>query len=336
MGSHVDTVYAGGRFDGIAGVISALAIVRAMNDANITTRHPIEVINFTCEEPTVAGLTPFGSKAMAGVLDLDRVRKAFGPDDNPLTEAISFLGGDGENLAAAKREPAEIKAYLELHIEQGSVLEREGFRVGTVSVIATSARARIIVEGRADHAGATMMDERQDALCASAEIVLALEGAAKAAGLKDAVATVGVLEVSPGFPNIIPGRVEMVAEARSIRQDEKEVVKTALMKAIHQVQIQRGVKVELTWNSDDLPVVVSDEMQSIIIQSAEELGTPIKVLPSRAAHDANAMEKLAPIGMVFVPSRHGLSHCPDEWSSYEDIAMGAEVLGTALLKLDTK
>lgn len=336
IGSHVDTVYAGGRFDGIAGVVTALAIVRALNDAGITTRHPIEVINFTCEEPTVTGLTPFGSKAMAGVLDQRRILEAFGPEGRPLVEGINLLGGDGENIAKAKRDPAEIKAYLELHIEQGSVLEREGFRVGTVSAIATSARGRVIVEGRADHAGATMMDERQDALCAAAEIVLALEQAAKAPGLKDAVATVGILEVSPGFPNIIPGRVEMVVEARSVRQDEKEAVKATLMETIKNVQLQRGVKIEVVWNSDELPVTVPDEMQNLIVESSGDLGIPIRVLPSRAAHDANAMSLLTPIGMVFVPSLKGLSHCPDEWSSYEDVALGAEVLGAALLKLDAQ
>ena len=336
IGSHVDTVYAGGRFDGIAGVVTALAIIRALNDAGITTRHPIEVINFTCEEPTVAGLTPFGSKAMAGVLDQSRVSEAIGPDGRPLVEGINLLGGDGENIAKAQRDPAEIKAYLELHIEQGSVLEREGFRVGTVSAIATSARGRIIVEGRADHAGATMMDERQDALCAAAEIVLALEQAAKAPGLKDAVATVGILEVSPGFPNIIPGRVEMVVEARSVRQEEKEAVKATLMETINDVQLQRGVKIGVVWNSDELPVTVPDEMQNVIAESSGDLGIPIRVLPSRAAHDANALSLLAPIGMVFVPSLNGLSHCPDEWSSFEDIALGAEVLGTALLKLDAQ
>ena len=336
IGSHVDTVYAGGRFDGIAGVVTALAIIRALNDAGITTRHPIEVINFTCEEPTVAGLTPFGSKAMAGVLDQSQISEAIGPDGRPLVEGINLLGGDGENIAKAQRDPAEIKAYLELHIEQGSVLEREGFRVGTVSAIATSARGRIIVEGRADHAGATMMDERQDALCAAAEIVLALEQAAKAPGLKDAVATVGILEVSPGFPNIIPGRVEMVVEARSVRQEEKEAVKATLMETINDVQLQRGVKIGVVWNSDELPVTVPDEMQNVIAESSGDLGIPIRVLPSRAAHDANALSLLAPIGMVFVPSLNGLSHCPDEWSSFEDIALGAEVLGTALLKLDAQ
>jgi hydantoinase/carbamoylase family amidase len=336
IGSHVDTVYAGGRFDGIAGVVTALAIIRALNDAGITTRHPIEVINFTCEEPTVAGLTPFGSKAMAGVLDQSQISEAIGPDGSPLVEGINLLGGDGENIAKAQRDPAEIKAYLELHIEQGSVLEREGFRVGTVSAIATSARGRIIVEGRADHAGATMMDERQDALCAAAEIVLALEQAAKAPGLKDAVATVGILEVSPGFPNIIPGRVEMVVEARSVRQEEKEAVKATLMETINDVQLQRGVKIGVVWNSDELPVTVPDEMQNVIAESSGDLGIPIRVLPSRAAHDANALSLLAPIGMVFVPSLNGLSHCPNEWSSFEDIALGAEVLGTALLKLDAQ
>ncbi len=208
--------------------------------------------------------------------------------------------------------------------------------MGTVSAIATSARGRVIVEGRADHAGATMMDERQDALCAAAEIVLALEQAAKAPGLKDAVATVGILEVSPGFPNIIPGKVEMVVEARSVRQDEKETVKATLMETIKNVQLQRGVKIEVVWNSDELPVTVPDEMQNLIVESSGDFGIPIRVLPSRAAHDANAMSLLTPIGMVFVPSLKGLSHCPDEWSSYEDVALGAEVLGAALLKLDAQ
>lgn len=336
LGSHIDTVQSGGRFDGMAGVAAALEVVRAMDRAGVSTERPVEVINFTCEEPTVVGMSPMGSRAMAGCLDLERLHTTQAPQGRTLAQAIDFLGGDSATLEGACRRPQEVAAYLELHIEQGSVLERRGYPVGVVTAIAAPARAEVAVIGRADHAGATMMEDRRDALCGAAELILALERAARDPSLKDAVATIGVIRVHPGMVNIIPGRVEFRAETRSVRQEEKERVKQALVAAAAQVAEQRGLTVNVDWVVDEPPVPVPPEMLQLVQAAAAELAIPTLALPSRAAHDANWMAEIAPMAMVFVPSRDGLSHCPEEWSDFKDIAAGARVLGRALLKLDRK
>ncbi len=334
IGSHTDTVQAGGRFDGIAGVVAAVEVARALAETGVVTEHPLEVVNFNCEEPSVPGMTPVGSRAISGHLDLSKLHTARDPQGRTLAEAIDYLGGDHTRLADVIRSPGDVHGYLELHIEQGLALERAGRPVGIVTHIAGPARGAITAAGRADHAGATLMDERKDALCAAAEVILALERAAKDPSLRDAVATIGAAQIMPGMVNIIPGRVDLQVEVRSIRQEEKERVKDLLAAACEAIARERGIQIDAQWLVDELPVTVPDRMQALLREAAEELGVPELSLPSRAMHDASWMAMIAPVGMVFVPSKDGLSHTPDEWTDFADVATGASVLGRALLKLD--
>lgn len=336
LGSHTDTVQAGGRFDGIAGVVAAVEVARALEQAGVVTEHPLEVINFNCEEPSVAGMTPVGSRAVSGHLDLSKLETSRDPEGRTLAEAIDFLGGDYTRLAVLIREPSDVHGYLELHIEQGLVLERAGRPVGVVTHIAGPIRGTITVTGRADHAGATLMNERQDALCGAAEVILALERTAKDPSLKAAVATIGTAHIAPGMVNIIPGRVDLQMEVRSIRQEEKERIRGLFGAACEAIARERDLRVDVQWLVDEPPVTVPEDMQALVREAAEELGIETVSLPSRAMHDASWMAMIAPIAMVFVPSKDGLSHTPDEWTDFADVAAGARVLGRALLKLDAK
>jgi len=311
-------------------------VARALEQAGVVTEHPLEIINFNCEEPSVTGMTPVGSRAMSGHLDLSKLETAHDPEGRTLAEAIDFLGGNHTRLTELIRKPGDVHGYLELHIEQGLVLERAGCPVGVVTHIAGPIRGTITVTGRADHAGATLMDERQDALCGAAEVILALERAAKDPSLKDTVATIGTAHISPGMVNIIPGRVDLQMEVRSIRQEEKERVRGLFEAACEAIARERGLRIDVQWLVDEPPVTVPQEMQALVQEAAKELGIQTVSLPSRAMHDASWMAMIAPVAMVFVPSKDGLSHTPDEWTDFADVAAGARVLGRALLKLDAK
>ena len=334
LGSHTDTVRAGGRFDGMIGVLGALEVVRCLNEVGWTSRHPLEIVNFTCEEPTFFGLSPMGSRAMAGGLTPQQVLEAQGPEGSSLDDALGFIGGDAQRLDEMRRRPGEIVGYLELHIEQGPVLEREGVPIGVVTAIAAPCRGRVTLVGRADHSGATMMNERQDALCGAAELVLAVERICGAPDISDTVGTIGYLSVSPNMVNVIPGRVEMQVDVRSTRQDYLDRALGQVEQALSSVAEARGLEASLQWLTREEPVPIPDHMQQLIQGSCDEIGMPWMSLPSRASHDAARIAPITPIGMIFVPSLEGKSHTPEEWTDFEDVARGVAVLGRALMKLD--
>ncbi len=334
LGSHIDTVRAGGRFDGMAGVVSALEVVRCMNEVGWSTRHPLEVVGFTCEEPNAFGLSPFGSRVMAGSLTAERVASATGQEGKTLAETLALVGGSPDKLDEARRMPGDIVGFLELHIEQGLVLEREGCSIGVVTAIAAPCRGRCVIQGRADHAGATMMGDRADALAGAAEVVLALERICSARDITDTVGTVGHLDLHPNMVNVIPGRVDFLMDVRSTRQDYLDRVRREIEDEAQAIAGRRGLTASLEWGSIEEPVAIPEHMQSAIREASTELGIPWLALPSRASHDAARLASITPIGMIFIPSRGGLSHTPEEWTEFEDVALGARVLGLALMKLD--
>lgn len=334
VGSHIDTVRSGGRFDGMAGVVSALEVVRCLNEVGWATRHPLEVVSFTCEEPNVFGLSPFGSRVMIGDITVSQVASATGPEGNTLAEALAWVGGSPDKLDEARRKPGDIVGFLELHIEQGPVLEREGYSIGVVTTIAAPCRARCIIQGRADHAGATMMDERADALAGAAEAVLAVERICSAHDITDTVGTVGHLNLHPNMVNVIPGRVDFLLDVRSTRRDYLDRVRRQIEEEVQAIAGRRGLTASLDWRSIEEPVPIPGHMQEVIQEASTELGLPWLSLPSRASHDAARIASITPIGMVFVPSRNGLSHAPEEWTDFQYISLGARVLGRALMKLD--
>lgn len=333
-GSHIDTVRAGGRFDGMVGVVGALEVVRLFNERGIVTRHPLEVVTFTCEEPTAYGLSPFGSRAMAGQLDPKQVKRAVFPDGRRLANLLQEIGGNPDHLEEARLDPARVLCHLELHIEQGAVMERQGLQVGVVTAIAAPCRGVARFLGRADHAGATPMDERADALCAAAELVLAVERLVRS--YQDMVGTVGSLHVHPNMVNVIPGRVDMNLEVRSTAAEDLALVRQALEREARAIAQRRGVQVEFSWLYCDEPVVIPHRVREHLEQACREANIRWGPIVSRASHDSARLAAIIPVGMLFVPSQRGLSHCPEEWTDFEQVAIGVTVLARAILRIDQK
>ena len=337
LGSHTDTVEAGGRFDGVVGVLGALEVVRCLRESGVRLNRPLEVVDFVCEEPSVVNLSPLGSRIMAGDVTAAMVGEASTPFGEPLPAAIERLGGDPSRLGDARRSPGSIAGYLELHIEQGPVLERAGVGIGVVTVVAAPCRAVVVITGAADHAGATAMADRRDALAGAAELTLAVERIVNSPDLvPESVGTVGFLRVSPNMVNVIPGRVEMTVEVRSTQREVLLWAREEIERALRELSARRGLDATLDWQHLEEPVPTPPRMQEAVASAAADLGIEAMRLPSRASHDAARLAPIAPVGMVFIPCRDGRSHCPEEWAALDDIVRGTRVLGQALLRLDDR
>lgn len=321
MGSHIDSVPGGGNFDGVAGVLAAIEVVRCLEQ----TVHPVEVVVFMAEESSRFGMATLGSKAFCGKLSLSQLEQLKDNQGVTLAQAMCQRGLSPEQIAES-RYGNSIKAFLELHIEQGKVLETMGKQVGIVTGIAAPSRFKIILTGQADHSGATPMNMRQDALAAAAEIVLLVESLATREGHNGTVGTTGIVKAEPGVMNVIPGRVELGVDIRGISLNSKQQVVRALKAGIAELQARRGVKVEIITLTDENPVEISREIVEFLENVANDSGCPYMLLPSGAGHDAMHLAALTLTGMLFVPCKGGISHNPAEWASIEDIAAGAEVL----------
>ena len=337
LGSHTDTVEAGGRFDGVVGVIGALELARCIQEAGVSLSRPLDIVDFVCEEPSVVSLSPLGSRIMAGDVTAEMVADASTPFGQTLPEAITRLGGDPSRLAGVRREPGDISGYLELHIEQGPVLERASLDIGVVTVVAAPCRAVVSLTGLADHAGATSMADRRDALAGAAELTLAVERTVSTPDIvQESVGTVGFLRVSPNMVNVVPGRVDMTVEVRSTQTEALIWAMEEIERALHEISARRGLDSTLEWRHREEPALVPLDMQDVVAKAAEDLRIPVMRLPSRASHDAARLAPVAPVGMVFIPCRDGRSHCPEEWAELDNIVTGVRVLGQALLRLDSR
>ncbi|HET6316552.1 MAG TPA: M20 family metallo-hydrolase [Chloroflexota bacterium] len=326
IGSHSDTVMGGGRFDGMVGVLAAIEVARCLADSDL--RRTLEVVDFLAEEPTDLGISTVGSRAMAGALTPEML--ALRSDDVMLADAIASVGGHPASVGSPRAEP--IALYLELHIEQGPVLESEGLRLGIVTAITGIARFRVRVRGRADHAGTMPMALRRDALAGASAVVLALEELWRdGAG----VGTVGRLFVSPNATNVVPGEVELWAEMRSVDAATLRDRAAAFARIAAELGQERNLDLDLQPLSHEEPVPISERVQSVLAEVVTSLGHQPRRLPSYAGHDANQLAKLAPIGMLFIPSRAGRSHCPEEWTDLADVALGASALLNAVQHFDT-
>tara|TARA_Y100001960_G_scaffold318214_1_gene387664 strand:- start:1265 stop:2545 length:1281 start_codon:yes stop_codon:yes gene_type:complete len=335
IGSHIDTVEAGGRFDGIVGVLAALEVARCLQDAGIELSYPLEIIDFVCEEPTIVNLSPLGSRIMSGDVTSEMVNIASTPFGESLPDAIKRLGGNPAKISEVKRDIGDILGYLELHIEQGPVLEKAGLGLGVVTVVAAPCRAAVSLVGVADHAGATSMLDRRDALAGAAELTLAVEKIVSSPDIvQESVGTVGSLKVSPNMVNIIPGRVDMTVEVRSTVPEALEWAREEIETTLNNLAARRGLEAKIEWLQIEEPVPVPLDMQNIIAQAANDVGVPKMSLASRASHDAAKLAPIAPVGMLFIPCMDGRSHCPEEWADINDIITGTKVLGQALLRLD--
>ncbi|WP_339226835.1 M20 family metallo-hydrolase [Oceanobacillus sp. FSL K6-2867] len=331
-GSHIDSVYEAGNYDGTVGVIAALEVVRSLNDEAIETEHPIEIIIFACEESARFGYSTLGSKAMAGLLEKEQLTNL--QDKNGISMETSFLecGLRLEKFQESKREKGELEVFLELHIEQGPVLEREGKQIGIVTGIAGPTRFKLGVYGKASHSGTTPMNHRRDALLGAAEIALKLEEVAIREASSGTVATVGVFDVKPGAMNIVPGMVEMEIDIRSVSQESKKRVVQELEYAIREAERKRELTIMKTELIDQSPVKLDRDVMCRLQETCEKYGYSYMYMTSGAGHDAMNMATLCPTALIFIPSKDGLSHNPDEYTSLDQISVGVEVLKAELLK----
>ena len=332
-GSHTDTVHGGGRFDGIVGVMGAIEVARLLRESGTRLRHDLRIIDFLGEEPNDFGLSCVGSRAISGQLSPEHLDFT-GISGHRLGDAMAAFGLDPQAAVRMAWTPDEVAAYVELHIEQGPRLERTGTPVGVVTAIAGIERLLATFLGRADHAGTMPMDERRDALTAAAAAALAIEQTVSCAG-PDAVATTGRIEAYPGALNVVPERAQMWTEVRSTDGVWLDAARRQLTEEVQQVARGRGIDVDIECLSDQPPVPAASFMQDSIARAADAAGLAWRAVPSGAGHDAAHMAHLGPMGMIFVPSKDGKSHCPQEWTDPDQIANGVRLLGATIVRLDS-
>lgn len=334
-GSHSDTVPSGGRFDGIAGVLSGLAAIRALRLSGYRPDHTIELVDFLAEEPSEWGLSCIGSRGMAGALTPEHFAM-LGPDQERLDTAIGRMGGDPARLAGTARQ--DVAAFVEIHIEQGPVLEARDIPLGIVSGIAGIARVRLRIEGEAAHAGTAPMTMRADAGLAMARLMLALRDAAKSVtGRGHFTATVGVLRLEPNGANVVPGAAEAIVDIRAENDGAMDDYLARIGELAAAAAAAEGCRVAATEQLSRTFAVLCDRtLQAVIADAAEAHGLATLPLASGAGHDAAFVARIAPAAMIFVPSRAGISHAPEEWTDTEAIARAADVLALTLSTLDRK
>ena len=331
-GSHIDAIPHSGKFDGTVGVLGGLEAIRALRQSGFQPQRSIELLLFTAEEPTRFGLGCLGSRMLGGGLDSAADMRLKDSDGNTLAQLRAGAGFHG-SLDEVRLHNGYYAAFVELHIEQGPLLEKEGLAVGVVTSIAAPAALRIRVQGEGGHAGGVLMHDRKDAFCAAAEIVLAIEERALATGSMDTCATVGKCHVYPGAVNSIPSRVEMEADIRDTDEQRRNQVLREIELACARVAAKRNVRVQVTPINADAPAACSQQIIDAVVQAAAENGLAYKKMVSRAYHDSLFMSRIAPVGMVFIPCRGGVSHRPDEYSAPQQIEDGAKVLAGTLAKL---
>ena len=328
LGSHIDTVPLAGAYDGVLGVMAAIECVQVLGEVGIPVRHPLEVIVFANEE---GGLT--GSRALSGRLSYQALEES-SRSGMSIREGIAALGGNADRISQAIRRPGEVKAYLELHIEQGGNLESEGTDIGIVEGFVGIRWWDVTVTGFANHAGTTPMNARRDALLAASRLVIAVNRAAKSLPGRQ-VATVGRIRAEPGAPNVIPGRVELSLELRDLAKPKLDQVFREIRRQAR--LIGQETKTEIEFNEIDIgvePILTDPNLQEVIRQAAEALDLSYVRMPSGAAHDAQNMARIAPSALIFVPSVGGVSHSPQEYTKPRDVTNGANLLLQTLIRLD--
>ncbi len=331
MGSHLDTVYQGGKYDGAVGVTAALEVISRLNEKGIETNHPIEIISFACEESARFGVSTLGSKAMAGVIDKEKYRHLKDRDGITMEKAFALCALDFNGIDEASRVNEEFKAFFELHIEQGPILINNQRKIGVVTGIAAPERFIFKIIGKASHSGTTPMNMRRDALLGASEIALALEKAAIREQENGTVATVGVINIESGAMNVIPGEVEMKVDIRSTSLESRNRVLDELHQVIATVKEQRQLDVQSLVISSEEPVLLEAGVIDSLAKICEENDLPYDLMPSGAGHDAMNMARLCPTGLIFIPSVDGLSHHPNEYTPMDDVLRGIDVLEQAVL-----
>jgi hydantoinase/carbamoylase family amidase len=336
VGSHLDTVVQGGKFDGTVGVVGALEAVRTLKEQRVPLSSPVEVVCFVGEESSRFGFSTLGSSLLAGEITMEDLTHAVDKGGTKLGDILSSMGIYWENLASLRRDPSSLKAYLELHIEQGPILEAKKKKIGVVTSIAAPTRFRAVITGQADHSGTTPMEMRKDALVAAAHMIIAIEEVClKFSQLEKGrvVGTVGAIMIEPGVINAIPGKVELSVDVRSIKAEAKDHVAELVKGKGKEIARARKVGVEFLPIRDETPVELDKKIGLLLEEICKDKGLPYEIMPSGAGHDAMQLAKITRAGMIFVPSKRGISHSPMEWTSPKDICLGTQVLLDTIMRI---
>jgi len=333
VGSHIDSVRNGGFFDGAAGVVAGIEVARILEETSIIPRHPVDIVSIVEEEGGRFSSGLFGSRVVSGKVrkqDLTRFKDDMGI---LIAEAMTEFGLDPEKMKTAVIDPEQIEAFIELHIEQGPVLENEHLEIGIVDSITGITACEVEITGRPDHAGTTPMNMRCDALTGACAVIQQIPGLAQEK--KDGtVATVGKMEVHPGAVNIIPGKVTFTFESRSKQYASVEEIVRQIKKLLDNTCREHGLHYRIKKLVELAPVMLSEKIVSSLLQSAGESGISCKRMHSGAGHDAMFFAGITRAGMVFVPSKNGRSHCPEEWSDYDLIAKGTDIIVKTICNYD--
>ena len=332
VGSHIDSVPNGGFYDGTLGVMAGLEALSSIKEAGIKLKRPLWLINFSCEESSRFKTATIGSKIISGKLSQQRLHELKDEDGISLFEAMSAAGFKPQNLDEAILKENSLHAYLELHIEQGPVLERSAISVGVVSGIAAPIRFEITIQGKADHSGATPMNMRSDALLAASHIIIAANKFAK--NKKTAVATVGYVHAKPGVLNVVPGEARLGVDLRDIDKASLAELNLELRNFVGELSRELKFSYEIRELSSDEPVKLSEHAINLLEDEAKKLGIKTLTLPSGAGHDAMNLTKLASsVGMLFIPCVDGISHNTKEVINFDDAVFATKILTNALIRL---
>lgn len=332
-GSHIDAIPNAGRYDGVVGVLGAIEAIRALRSAGFEPKRSIELIVFTAEEPTRFGIGCLGSRMLAGALTLEKAAALRDSEGKSLEELRNAAGFGTRDLRQVKLAPKCYSAFLELHIEQGPLLEQENIPIGVVEKIAAPSTLRMRLTGVGGHAGGMLMPVRHDALLAGAEIALAVEQSALASGSPDTVGTTGVFRIEPGAVNSVPCKAWLEIDLRDTRLSTRDAALKKIENAADEICKRRGVALEMERLNVDAPAICDQRLVQMVAEVCGELKLPVKKMISRAYHDSLFMAQLCPTTMIFIPCRGGVSHRPDEYSSTEQIKNGVETLARTLAKL---
>ena len=331
-GSHIDAIPNAGKYDGVVGVLGGLEAIRALRQSGFRPRSSIELLIFTAEEPTRFGVGCLGSRLLSGTLTADAAGRLTDSDGATL-EIVRREAGFGGDLERVTLTDCYYKAFIELHIEQGPLLERQQIPLGIVTKIAAPASLRILIEGSGGHAGGVLMPDRRDALCAAAELILRIESAARGNGSVDTVATVGICEVFPGAVNSIPSKVRLSVDIRDTDLRRRDLVMNTVETKCKSIAAKRQVSIQIDLLNADAPADCAPAIVEALSQSCRKHELKFMPMVSRAYHDSLFIARVAPVAMLFIPCRNGYSHRPDEYASPEDIARGTLVLAETLKAL---
>jgi len=331
-GSHIDAIPNAGKFDGVVGVLGGLEAIRSLQRSGFQPKSSIELLVFTSEEPTRFGIGCLGSRLLSGTMSAEAARKLVDKEGASLEDVRGSFGLK-EPLEDVKLPHGYYKGFVELHIEQGPLLEQQKIPLGIVTQIAAPASLRISIEGSGGHAGGVLMPDRRDALCAAAELVLAIENAARTSGAVDTVATVGICEVFPGAVNSIPSRVQLSVDIRDTSEARRDAVMRSIEAARQSIAAKRQVSIRQELLNADAPAQCAPAITEALSQSCAKHEIRFLPMVSRAYHDSLFMSRITPVAMLFIPCRNGYSHRPDEYASLEDIERGVVVLAETLATL---